>query len=207
MKTAISVFFALFLTNASADDYVNHQYNFRLNYDNAWQLMPNEAIAELQSRLPAPAKHIKYTAGLMRRTSGIPFDLPYIIVQVIPSERSGISRIVTKGEFFSFVNGLRGDSLKIKELVKGLKAPEAGMINDFSASLPEAQIYVDSERRKLWTIVESPGQNNSIELTMMGMSFLQNGNVVQINAYCSRADLKLLYSEFYSIVDSVATGN
>ena len=157
IKAAASVLALGFLcvtgpSGAQGFRFSSSKYQYSFAVPAGWSQIPDGEIARLKDeRLPPQAQHLIYDAAFQRGFKGTWFEWPYIIVQVIPSDRTKLRRLPTEAEFEQFVRTITGGKIveKVREAVASTpNADDRKMLESSIASLSSAKVQADVSSRK-----------------------------------------------------------
>lgn len=186
-----------------------HQYSFAV--PTGWSQIPDGEIARLKAeRLPPQAQHLIYETAFQGGFKGTWFEWPYVIVQVIPADRTKLRRLPTEAEFEQFVRAITGGKFveKAREAIASTpSAEDRKMLESSIASLSSATVQVDVSSRKYWftTDLKDPAVG-PLKGYIAGI-FLPNGNVVQLNAYSRSNRFSQDIKHFLEIYQSLRSGS
>lgn len=198
----------LLLTGSGLADelrFSSTKYSYSISLPTGWLQVPNVELARLKERLPPQAQHLIYDAAFQRGYAGKWFEWPYVIVQVIPSDRTRIRRLPTEAEFQQVVSAMTGGRTisKVKEAIDAVPNPEEkAYLNSLLPSLTTPLIQVDLASRKYWLVLEGNDPAGPMNVYVAG-TFMPDGNVIQLNAYTKANRLKQDLGQFLVISRSL----
>jgi hypothetical protein len=170
-----------------------------------WLRIPSAELGRLKERLPPQAQHLIYDAAFQRDYKGKWFEWPYVIVQVIPSNRTKVRRLPTESEFQQVVSAISGGRMmsKVKEAVDAAPSPaDKVFVNSLLPSLAAPSVQVDIANRKYRFVVEGNDPAGPMSVYIAG-AFMPDGSVIQLNAYTSAIRLKQDVGQFVAISRSL----
>ena len=190
-----------------ADDlwFSSAKYHYSVSLPSGWLQIPNTELARLRERLPPQAQHLIYDAAFQRGNAGKWFEWPYIIIQVIPSDRTKIRRIPTETEFQQIVTTLASGRTisKVKEAFDAVSNPEdKAFLNSLLPSLTALSIQVDMANRKYRFVVDGNDPVGPMNVYIAG-TFMPDGSVIQLNAYTKASQLRQELGQFLVITRSL----
>lgn len=199
---------SLLLTDSGFADelrFSSTKYQYSISLPPGWLQIPNAELIRLKERLPPQAQHLIYDAAFQRGHKEKWFEWPYVIVQVIPSERTKIRRLPTEAEFQQAVSAMSGGRMmsKAKEAFDAVPNPEDKVfLNSLLPSLAAPSVQVDVANRKYRFVVEGNDPAGPMSVYVAG-TFMPDGNVIQLNAYTSTSRLKQNLGQFLVITRSL----
>ena len=192
IRKAIPIWICVFSSIASAGGlrFQSERYGYQLSVPSGWTQIPDDVLKESVDSMPAEARRLVRETGFQYKYSKEWFIYPFVIIQVVPQERTRINRMVTEKEFLDFVKQLPGLSGN-RQLKNTLEAigdqPEREWALNSLAALSKSTVKYDLPKRKYWLTVTSNEPSVGKVTTLIGGTFLANGVAVQVNAY-SRTD-------------------
>lgn len=181
------------------------KYFYSISLPTGWLQIPNAELVRLKERLPPQAQHLIYDAAFQRGNAGKWFEWPYVIVQVIPSDRTKIRRLPTEAEFQQVVSAMSGGRMmsKVKEAFDAVPNPEdKDFLNSLLPSLTAPSVQVDMANRKYRFVVDGSDPAGAMNVYIAG-TFMLDGSVIQLNAYTNASRLKQDLGRFLVITRSL----
>lgn len=201
---------ALGTVNANDLRFTSTKYRYSLSLPPGWLQIPNAELVRIRERLPPQAQHLIYDAAFQRGNAGKWFEWPYVIVQIIPSDRTRIRRLPTEAEFQQVVSALSGGRMisKAKEAFDAVPNPaEKAYLNSLLPSLTSLSVQTDVPNRKYRFVVDGQDPAGPMNVYIEG-TFLADGNVVQLNAYTKASRFREEIGQFLTMARSLrATSN
>jgi hypothetical protein len=198
----------LLLTGSGLADelhFSSTKYSYSISLPTGWLRVPNAELVRHKERLPPQAQHLIYDAAFQRGYAGKWFEWPYVIIQVIPSDRTKIRRLPTEAEFQQVVSAMSGGRViaKVKEAFDTIPNPEdKAFVNSLLPSLTAPSIQVDMANRKYRFVVDGNDPAGPMNVYIAG-TFMSDGNVIQLNAYTKANRLKQDLGQFLVIARSL----
>jgi len=198
----------LLLTGSGLADelrFSSTKYSYSISFPTGWLQVPTAELVRLKERLPPQAQHLIYDAAFQRGYAGKWFEWPYIIIQVIPSDRTKIRRLPTEAEFQQVVSAMSGGRMmsKVTKAFDAVPNPEdKAFVNSLLPSLTAPSIQVDMVNRKYRFVVDGNDPAGPMNAYIAG-TFMPDGNVIQLNAYTKADRLKQDLGQFLVITRSL----
>lgn len=193
--------------NAEELRYSNAKYNFTVSLPKGWVQIPSVEVARLKEGLPPQAQHLIYEAAFQRGKKTEWFQWPYIIIQIIPSDRTKIRRLPTEAEFEKMVSLLSGGRalIKAKEVFDAVADPyQKAMLSSLIPSLTAPSVQTDMANRKFRFVADGSHLSGPMRI-YTAAAFQPDGHVVQINAYTGAATFQQDLGDFVAITQSMQT--
>lgn len=182
------------------------KYRYSVSLPDGWIQVPDAEIARFKAeRLPPQAQHLIYDSGFQRGNAGQWFEWPYLLIQVIPSQRIGISRLPSEAEFQQLVSAMaRGKSLsQVESAVSSVQDPnDRRYAESLIASLSSTTVQIDLKKRKYWFVSEASDPSIGAIKPFFTGYFLADGNLLQINCYSKATDFNDHLGHFAAIISS-----
>lgn len=191
--------------HASDLPFSSAKYPYSVTLPTGWLQIPQTELARLKERLPPQAQHLIYDAAFQRGNAGKWFEWPYVIVQVIPSDRTKIRRLPTEAEFQQVVTALSGGRMisKVKEAFDAVPNPaDKAYLDSLLPLLTALSVQVDMANRKYQFLVDGNDPAGPMKAFIAG-TFMPDGNVIQLNAYTKASRLKQDLGQFLVITRSL----
>ena len=186
-------------------NYVSNKYHYAVSLPAGWTKIPDSELARFKASLPTQAEHLVYDAAFQRGNASSWFAWPYIIVQVIPAQRTGIQRLPTEDEFQSLVAMLthgRAPSLVTPVVDSIQNTHDRTHLKAFLASLAAPSVQVDLASRRFRLIATAHEQAAPVSI-LMAMAFMEDGSVVQVNGYSPTSHMERNLWQFLEVARSV----
>lgn len=172
---------------------------------------PDAEIARQKAEhLPPQAQHLIFDAAFQRGNAGKWFELPFVIVQVIPSiasDHTKIKRLPTEAEFqqlVSLMSNGRVVSEIMKKTIDAVPNPEdKAYMNSLLASLSKPSVQVDVPSRKFWLVTDGNDPDAGPVKIYNAGTFMPDGNCVVIRATTKASRFKEDLGQFLVITRSL----
>jgi hypothetical protein len=182
------------------------KYSYSLAFPSGWLQVPNSELTRFKESLPLQAQHLVYEAAFQRGNTGKWFEWPYVIVQVIPSDRTKIRRMPTEVEFQQVVTALSGGRTlsKLKEAIDAVPNPEdKAYVNSLLPTLSKPSVQIDIASRKYWFVVDGNDPIAGPMTVYIAGTFMPDGNLLQVNAYTKASRFQQDLGQFLIITRSL----
>jgi hypothetical protein len=183
----------------------SEKYAYAITLPDGWIQIPQTELARLKERIPPQAQHLIYDAAFQRGYAGTWFAWPYVIVQVIPPERTNLRRLPTEPEFQQVVTMLSGGRAisKVKEAIDAVQDPgEKAALESLLPSLIAPWVRADVANRKYQFVVDGNDPTGPMNVYISG-AFMPDGSVIQLNSYTEASRLKQDLGQFLVIARSL----
>lgn len=209
-RIGITAVLMLFMSSAPLANelrFSSNKYLYSIALPTGWMQIPSDALARLRSeRFPPQAQHLIFDAAFQRGNAGNWFEWPYVVVQVIPSDRTKIRRLPTEAEFQQFVTDVSGGKVlnKAREAIDAVRNPEdRAFLKLQLAALANATVQVDVASRKYWFVLDVHDPLGGAIKTFIAGAFMPDGKVVQLNAYTKASRFNQHLGQFLTMTRSL----